>query len=53
MKQTDTRMAEHTRSNLKTNATNKTMKETTQQTNKVHETQTLKNKNKHLTNNLD
>ena len=31
MKQTNTSMAEHTRSNLKTNATNKSMKETTQQ----------------------
>jgi hypothetical protein len=31
MKQTNTRMAEHTRSKLKTSATIKAMKETTQQ----------------------
>ena len=41
MKQTNTRMAEHTRSNLKTKATNKAMKETTQQ-------QTRCMKHKHL-----
>jgi hypothetical protein len=31
MKQTNTRMTEHTRNNLKANATNKAMKETAQQ----------------------
>ena len=41
MNQTHTSMTEHTRSNLKTNATNKSMKETTQQTTKVQLTQTL------------